>query len=122
MLTSHVANLLDFPGDPTLPIDQSALTMSGILNQGLLLVRDLSDRAAADAAAAAAPLAQLPQQSWDLSTYPTTPLQQFGLFILIFFPAVSVLLVSPRLYDRIQGNAFGLDDAFISLATVCLPG
>ena len=89
--------------------------MSGILNQGLLLVRDPSDRADA-VAAAAAPLAQLPQQSWDLSTYPTTPLQQSGLFILIFFPTVSVLLVSPRLYDRIKGNAFGLDDAFISLA------
>ena len=75
--------------------------MSGILNQGLP--------------------GPLPQQSLDLSTYPTTPLQQFGLFILIIFPAISVLLVSLRLYDRIKGNAFGLDDAFISVATVWLP-
>ncbi|KAM7194245.1 hypothetical protein V8F33_007391 [Rhypophila sp. PSN 637] len=64
------------------------------------------------------PPPELPQQSLDLSTYPTTGLQQFGLFIIIFFPAVSVLLVSLRVYDRFSTRCFGLDDGFIVLATL----
>jgi hypothetical protein len=60
----------------------------------------------------------LPHQSLDLSSYPTTGLQQFGLFIIVFFPVVSVLLVGLRVYDRVKTKAFGADDAFIVAATV----
>lgn len=79
--------------------------------QGLLLLA----RQAADGAAQT----PLPQQSLDLSSYPTTGLQQFGFFILFFFPALSVVLVGLRLYDRATTRLFGLDDAFIIVATVC---
>jgi hypothetical protein len=78
--------------------------------QGLLLLA----RQAANGAAQT-----LPQQSLDLSSYPTTGLQQFGFFILFFFPALSVVLVGLRLYDRATTRLFGLDDAFIIVATVC---
>lgn len=64
------------------------------------------------------PPPELPQQSLDLSAYPTTGLQQFGLFIIIFFPVISVLLVSLRVYDRVSTRTFGIDDGFIVLATV----
>ncbi len=81
--------------------------------QGLLLLA----RQAGDAAAGAVS-PELPQQSLDLSSYPTTGLQQFGFFILFFFPAVSVLLVGLRVYDRVVTRLFGVDDAFILMATV----
>lgn len=86
-----------------------------IIPQGLLLL----GRQASDAAAGAVSPAELPQQSLDLSSYPTTGLQQFGFFILFFFPAVSVLLVGLRVYDRVVTRLFGVDDAFILMATVC---
>jgi len=62
--------------------------------------------------------AVLPPQSLDLSNYPTTGLQQFGLFLVVFFPVLSALLVGLRVYDRARTKAFGLDDAFIIVATV----
>ncbi|KAK0616663.1 hypothetical protein B0T14DRAFT_588881 [Immersiella caudata] len=65
----------------------------------------------------AAPAA-LPPQSLDLSSYPTTGLQRFGLFIIVFFPTLSALLVGLRVYDRTRTKAFGLDDGFIIVATV----
>lgn len=61
----------------------------------------------------------LPQQSLDLSSYPTSGLQQFGLFIVIFFPALSLLLVGLRIYDRARTKTIGVDDFFIIGATVC---
>jgi len=82
--------------------------------QGLLLL----GRQASDAAAGAVS-PELPQQSLDLPSYPTTGLQQFGFFIIFFFPAVSVLLVGLRVYDRVVTRLFGVDDAFILMATVC---
>jgi hypothetical protein len=85
--------------------------MSQLIPQGLLLARQSGDAASAAAA--------LPQQSLDLSTYPTTGLQQFGLFIIIFFPVLSVLLVGLRVYDRAKTKTFGLDDGFIIVAAVC---
>lgn len=82
-----------------------------LLPQGLLLVRQA-------AANGTAPPGMLPQQSLDLSTYPTTSLQQFGLFLIVFFPAVSVLLVGLRIYDRAKTKTFGADDYFIIAAAV----
>ncbi|KAH6838659.1 hypothetical protein B0I37DRAFT_242527 [Chaetomium sp. MPI-CAGE-AT-0009] len=83
---------------------------SGI-SQGLLLL-------ARQANGAAPPPDSLPPPSLDFSSYPTTGLQQFGFFILFFFPAVSVLLVGLRIYDRATTRLFGIDDAFIILATI----
>lgn len=54
----------------------------------------------------------------DLSAYPTTLLQQFGFFIIFFFPTVSLLVVSLRVYDRILTKNFGWDDIFIIAAVV----
>lgn len=71
---------------------------------------------ARQAANLTSPPPTLPQQSLDLSTYPTTPLQQFGLFLIIFFPTISVLLVSLRIYDRTKTKTFGADDYFIIAA------
>jgi hypothetical protein len=85
--------------------------MSQLIPQGLLLARQAGG-------AAGAPVV-LPQQSLDLSTYPTTGLQQFGLFLIIFFPALSVLLVGLRVYDRAKTKTFGIDDGFIIVAAVC---
>ncbi|KAK4452496.1 hypothetical protein QBC34DRAFT_483140 [Podospora aff. communis PSN243] len=62
--------------------------------------------------------AVLPPQSLDLSSYPTTGLQQFGLFLIVFFPTLSALLVGLRVYDRTRTKAFGLDDGFIIVATI----
>ncbi|KAK0722394.1 hypothetical protein B0T26DRAFT_604717, partial [Lasiosphaeria miniovina] len=84
-----------------------------LAQQGLHL---LARQAAANGTGVPPP--PLPQQSLDLSSYPTTGLQQFGLFIIIFFPALSVLLVGLRLYDRIKTKSFGADDAFIVTAAV----
>lgn len=78
-----------------------------------LLVR----QAAANTTTTTLPL-PLPQQSLDLSTYPTTPLQQFGLFLIIFFPALSVVFVSLRIYDRFKTKTFGADDYFIIAAGI----
>lgn len=60
----------------------------------------------------------LPQQSLDLSTYPTTSLQQFGFFIIFFFPALAFFIVSLRIYGRVSTKTFGWDDGFIIAATV----
>lgn len=62
----------------------------------------------------------LPQQSLDLTTYPTTSLQQLGLFIVIFFPVLSSLIVSLRIYGRVTTKNFGWDDTFIIAAVVRL--
>jgi hypothetical protein len=83
--------------------------MSQIIAQGLVLARQ---------AANATDQAVLPQQSLDISSYPTSGLQQFGLFIIIFFPAVSLLLVGLRIYDRATTKTVGVDDFFIIGATV----
>lgn len=77
----------------------------------------LAARQAANAANTT--VVERPHAPLDLSIYPTTPLQQFGLFIIVFFPVVSVLLVGLRVYDRTKTKTFGADDAFIVAATVC---
>lgn len=87
--------------------------MSQLFQQGLLLA---ARQAAGDGAA---PPVELPDQSLDLSSYPTSSLQQFGFFIIFFFPAVSAVLVALRLYGRITMEAVGVDDFFIIAATVC---
>ncbi|AEO63928.1 uncharacterized protein THITE_123400 [Thermothielavioides terrestris NRRL 8126] len=85
--------------------------MLQLIPQGLsvLLARQAENGAAATA---------LPPQSLDLSSYPTTGLQQFALFLIIFFPAVSLVLVGLRVYDRATTKTFGIDDGFIVAATI----
>lgn len=63
----------------------------------------------------------LPQQSLDLFTYPSTGLQTFAQFIIVFFPVISVTVVALRLYGRVTTRTVSLDDIFIIGATVsCL--
>lgn len=63
----------------------------------------------------------LPTESTDLSTYPTTALQQIGFFVIFFFPALSLAVVSLRVYSRFSARTFGWDDGFIVAAMVRAP-
>ncbi|KAK8113008.1 hypothetical protein PG984_013534 [Apiospora sp. TS-2023a] len=60
----------------------------------------------------------LATESTDLSTYPTTALQQIGFFVIFFFPALSLAVVSLRVYSRFSARTFGWDDGFIVAAMV----
>ncbi|XXH00528.1 hypothetical protein Hte_006876 [Hypoxylon texense] len=48
--------------------------------------------------------------------YPYSPLQQGGLFILFFFPAIALAVVCLRVYGRVRSRQFGWDDALTCLA------
>lgn len=48
----------------------------------------------------------------------TSPLQEFGLFIVVFFPALAVLIVCLRTYSRTVTGQFGWDDGLIIVAMV----
>ncbi|KAI2465660.1 hypothetical protein F4781DRAFT_408497 [Annulohypoxylon bovei var. microspora] len=48
--------------------------------------------------------------------YPYSPLQQGGIFILFFFPAVAFTVVGLRVYGRVRSRQFGWDDALVSFA------
>ncbi|KAK3386675.1 hypothetical protein B0H63DRAFT_468209 [Podospora didyma] len=89
--------------------------VGAMLSQGLLVARQAAENATVGPVG---PVPPFPQQSLDIASYPTTGLQQFGLFVIIFFPVLSVLLVGLRVYDRLKTKTFGLDDAFILMATV----
>lgn len=39
--------------------------------------------------------------------YPYSPLQQGGLFILFFFPAIALVVVGLRVYGRVRSRQFG---------------
>ncbi|KAK8029700.1 hypothetical protein PG993_010991 [Apiospora rasikravindrae] len=67
---------------------------------------------------ASIPDAPVPAESTDLSTYPTTTLQQIGFFIIFFFPALALLVVSLRVYSRFSARTFGWDDGFIVAAMI----
>ncbi|KAK7911573.1 hypothetical protein PG985_014054 [Apiospora marii] len=62
------------------------------------------------------PNGPLPTESTGLSTYPTTALQQIGFFVVFFFPALSLAVVSLRVYSRFSARTFGWDDGFIVAA------
>ncbi|EFX04475.1 hypothetical protein CMQ_1403 [Grosmannia clavigera kw1407] len=51
-------------------------------------------------------------------SHPSSPLQRFGLSIVLFFPLLAVLVVGLRVYSRLQTKQFGLDDGIIILAAV----
>ncbi|CAK7226595.1 hypothetical protein SBRCBS47491_006285 [Sporothrix bragantina] len=51
-------------------------------------------------------------------TYPTSPLQQFGFAIILFFPLLAFIIVVLRVYSRISTKQFGIDDALIIVAMV----
>ncbi len=44
----------------------------------------------------------------DIPTEPTTGLQTFAIFIVIFFPAVALLVIVLRNAGRLANNQFGL--------------
>ena len=50
--------------------------------------------------------------------YPTSPLQQFGFAIILFFPLLAFIIVVLRVYSRISNKQFGIDDALIILTMV----
>lgn len=52
------------------------------------------------------------------SEYPTSPLQQFGFAIIVFFPVLAFIIVCLRVYSRISTKQFGIDDALIIIAMV----
>lgn len=103
---------------PSMICPGSAATMSSqLVQEGLMLIPQglvLARQAANETAPT-----ELPQQSLDLSSYPTSGLQTFGLFLIIFFPALSLVLVGLRVYDRARTKTIGIDDWFIITATVC---
>ncbi|EXK29191.1 hypothetical protein FOXG_09789 [Fusarium oxysporum f. sp. lycopersici 4287] len=47
---------------------------------------------------------------------PTTPLQQKGLAALFLFPALSIIIVSMRMYSRVTSRTVGLDDWLVLAA------
>ncbi|CAK7230582.1 hypothetical protein SCUCBS95973_007624 [Sporothrix curviconia] len=48
--------------------------------------------------------------------YPTSPLQQFGFAIILFFPLLAFFIVVLRVYSRVSTKQFGIDDALIIVA------
>ncbi|KXJ87472.1 hypothetical protein Micbo1qcDRAFT_197807 [Microdochium bolleyi] len=50
--------------------------------------------------------------------WPTSPLQQFGFFIIFFFPALATAFYGLRVYSRTSKKQFGLDDALVGVALV----
>lgn len=50
--------------------------------------------------------------------YPTSPLQQFGFAIIVFFPVLAFIIVVLRVYSRVSTKQFGVDDALIIGAMV----
>jgi hypothetical protein len=62
---------------------------------------------------------ELPPPPIDFSAYPTSDLQQAAAFMLVLFPALSLVIVLARIHTRITTKTFGLDDWFIVAAMVC---
>ncbi|KAL1899811.1 hypothetical protein Sste5346_002677 [Sporothrix stenoceras] len=52
------------------------------------------------------------------SEYPTSPLQQFGFAIIVFFPVLAFIIVCLRVYSRVNTKQFGIDDALIIVAMI----
>lgn len=48
----------------------------------------------------------------------TSSLQELALFIVIFFPALAIIVVCLRTYSRTITGQFGFDDALIIIAMV----
>ncbi|KAI0118573.1 hypothetical protein F4776DRAFT_666006 [Hypoxylon sp. NC0597] len=49
-------------------------------------------------------------------TYPYSPLQHGGFFILFFFPAIALAVVGLRVYGRVRSRQFGWDDVLVCMA------
>ncbi|KAI5456054.1 hypothetical protein BGZ63DRAFT_436065 [Mariannaea sp. PMI_226] len=54
----------------------------------------------------------------DVSKIPTPPLQRTGLFIIFFFPSLSIVVYSLRVYTRLTMRTFGLDDFLCGIGLV----
>ncbi|KIH94417.1 hypothetical protein SPBR_05900 [Sporothrix brasiliensis 5110] len=50
--------------------------------------------------------------------YPTSPLQQFGFAIIVFFPVLAFIIVMLRVYSRVSTKQFGIDDTLIIIAMI----
>ncbi|KAF6829718.1 hypothetical protein CPLU01_07800 [Colletotrichum plurivorum] len=55
----------------------------------------------------------------DVLTIPTPPLQRTAVFIVFFFPALSIFTYSLRAYSRISTRQWGLDDWLCGMALLC---
>ncbi|WYZ44622.1 hypothetical protein EsH8_VII_001058 [Colletotrichum jinshuiense] len=55
----------------------------------------------------------------DVLTIPTPPHQRTALFIVFFFPALSVVIFSARSYSRLTTRQWGLDDWLCGMAVLC---
>jgi hypothetical protein len=75
---------------------------------------NLALREAADNATAAAPV-WLGDKAFDI----TTPMQQFGFAIVVFFPVLAFICCCMRVYTRFSTKQFGLDDLLVCTAMVC---
>jgi hypothetical protein len=74
---------------------------------------NLALREAADNATAAAPV-WLGDKAFDI----TTPMQQFGFAIVVFFPVLAFICCCMRVYTRFSTKQFGLDDLLVCTAMV----
>lgn len=75
---------------------------------------DLALREAADNATAATPV-WLGDKAFDI----TTPMQQFGFAIVVFFPVLAFIACCLRVYSRASTKQFGGDDLLVCAAMVC---
>jgi len=71
-------------------------------------------RQAADAAAGAAPVMH-GSEVFNI----TTPMQQFGFAIILFFPILAFITCCLRIYGRLSGKQLGMDDLLVCVAMVC---
>ncbi|RKU47478.1 hypothetical protein DL546_000730 [Coniochaeta pulveracea] len=74
---------------------------------------DLALREAADNATAATPV-WLGDKAFDI----TTPMQQFGFAIVVFFPVLAFIACCLRVYSRASTKQFGGDDLLVCAAMV----
>jgi hypothetical protein len=72
-------------------------------------------REAADNATAADPV-WLGDKAFDI----TTPMQQFGFAIVIFFPVLAFICCCMRVYSKASTKLFGADDLLVCAAMVCI--
>jgi hypothetical protein len=64
----------------------------------------------------------LPPPPLDFTEYMTSPRQQGALFMVFFFPALALITVCLRIYNRLSSKSFGWDDGLIIAAMVCSKG
>jgi len=56
----------------------------------------------------------------DITTIPTPPRQAAGLFIIVFFPCIALIVYGLRVFSRLRTRQWGLDDWLITAAVAFL--